>query len=131
MNLKHLSHAPSNRTHLAPTASVTRKQVAKRRSSRMALTASVRLSGEDRLKCSFTVPAKATNLNKHGAAVQLNRDLALGSVLLVRNQAGSHVSARVVAQLTASQGVSTYGIEFVEQEDKTNTFWGISFPQNA
>jgi len=77
------------------------------------------------------MPARATNLNKHGAAVQLSRDLAVGSVLLVRNQFGSQVPARVVAQLTASQGVSTYGIQFVEQDDKTNNFWGISFPPNA
>ena len=94
----------------------------------MTLTASVRLSGEDRLKCSFTAPAKATNLNKHGAAVQLSRDLAVGCVLLVQNQFGSQVPARVVAQLTASQGVSSYGIEFVEQDDKTRNFWGITFP---
>ena len=33
----------------------------------MALHASVGLAGEDRQKCSFTMPAKATKLNKHGA----------------------------------------------------------------
>lgn len=132
MNLTQLDRHPKvRRTHLVPTGTVTRNLVAKRRSSRMSLTASVRLSGEDRLKCSFTTPAKATNLNKHGAAVQLSRDLCVGSVLLLRNQFGIEVSARVIAQLTASQGLSSYGIEFVEHDDRTRNFWGISFPPNA
>lgn len=96
----------------------------------MGLNASVGLSGEDRLKCSFTMPARATNLNKHGAAVQLTRDLAVGSVVRLRNR-NSEVSARIVALLKASQGVSTYAIEFVEQDDGATNFWGISFPSNA
>ena len=77
------------------------------------------------------MPAKAFNLNKHGAAVQLSRDLPVGSVIMVRNKRGVQVAARVVAQLTASQGVSTYGIEFVETDDTASGFWGISFPSNA
>jgi hypothetical protein len=94
----------------------------------MALSASVGLSGEDRLKCSFTMPARATNLNKHGAAVQLTRDLPVGSVVQVRNKNGGQASARIVAQLKASQGVSTYAIEFVEPDGGATNFWGISFP---
>ena len=97
----------------------------------MFLTAPVGLSGEDRLKCSFTMPAKAINLNKHGAAVRITRDLVVGSVILVKNKLGIQVSARIVSQLTATQGVSTYGIEFVEQQDKASNFWGISFPSNT
>jgi len=95
----------------------------------MALNASVGLSGEDRQKCSFTMPAKATNLNKHGAAVQLSRELLVGSTVVVRNKSGTQVSARVVAQLAGPQGVLTYAIEFAEHDDdKVKTFWGITFP---
>jgi hypothetical protein len=54
----------------------------------MALHASVGLAGEDRQKRSFTMPAKATKLNKHGAAVQLGRELLVGSVVTVNNQRG-------------------------------------------
>ena len=97
----------------------------------MALNAPVGLSGEDRQKCSFTMPARATNLNRHGAAVQLNRELLVGSVVLVRNKRGTQVSARVIAQLAAVKGVSTYAIEFVEMDDKASNFWGITFPSNA
>jgi len=94
----------------------------------MALNAPVGLSGEDRQKCSFTIPAKATNLNKHGAAIQLNRELLVGSTVVVRNKSGAEVSARVVAQLAALQGVNTYAIEFAAQDDGVKTFWGITFP---
>lgn len=124
-------HPKSHRHHHHPaTVKVSRCQI-KRRSSRMLLNASIALSGEDRLKCSFTMPAKATNLNKHGAVVQLSRDLVIGSVILVRNKQGAQISARIVAQLSGSQGVSNYGIEFVGQHDSASTFWGITFPSNA
>ena len=108
-----------------------RTQVSRRRSNRIVLKASVGLSGEDKLKCPFTMPASATNLNRHGAVVKLSRDLAVGSVVVVRNQRGTQVSARVVSVLTATKGMSTYGIEFVVQDDIANNFWGISFPPNA
>ncbi len=107
-----------------------RSQIAKRRSSRIALSASIGLSGHDGQKCPFTLPAKATNLNRHGAAIQVARDLLVGSIIVVRNPRGTQVSARVVSQLTASQGVSGYAIEFIEQ-DAANNFWGIAFPQIA
>ena len=97
----------------------------------MSLKASVGISGEDRLKCSFTMPARASHLNKHGAAVQISRDLVVGSVILVKNQRGVEVSARIVAQLTATHKLSTYGIEFVEKDDKASNFWGISFPSSS
>jgi hypothetical protein len=118
-------------TVLTPVATSNRSQIARRRSNRIFLNAPVGISGEDRLKCSFTMPAKAINLNKHGAAVQISRDLVVGSVILVKNKRGVQISARIVSQLTASQKVSTYGIEFVEQQDNANNFWGISFPSNT
>lgn len=97
----------------------------------MALHASVGLRGEDRQKCAFTMPAKATKLNKHGAAVQLRRELQVGSFVTVNNKQGTALSARVVAQLAVLEGVSTYAIEFVEQGERAETFWGIIFPPNT
>jgi hypothetical protein len=130
MNLKHLDRR-SHSHHKTSLAVAGRSAVSKRRSNRMALSASVGLSGEDRQKAAFTMTAKATNLNRHGAAVQLNRELQVGTVLMVKNQRGTQVSARVVAQLAALQGVLTYGIEFVDQDDAAKNFWGISFPTGA
>jgi hypothetical protein len=125
--------APKNLAakNLSANATVGRSQMAKRRSNRMALHASVGLSGEDRQKCAFTMPAKATKLNKHGAAVQLRRELLVGSLVTVNNKQGAALSARVVAQLAALEGVSTYAIEFVEQGTRAETFWGIIFPPNT
>ena len=127
---------PHHRREMHPasmktTARVYRSKLGKRRSARMALNASVGLSGEDRQKTAFTMPARASNLNRHGASVQLNRDLLVGSTVTVKNQRGTTVPARVVAQIAAVQGVSTYAIEFVEQEDSARDFWGITFPPSA
>jgi hypothetical protein len=93
----------------------------------MALNARIILSGQDIQKCSFTMPAKATGLNRHGAAIQLHRGLVVGSTVAVKNQRGTIVAARVVAQLATSEGVPTYGIEF-EPDEKARNFWGITFP---
>jgi hypothetical protein len=93
----------------------------------MALSATVGLSGEDIQTGSFTINAKAVSLNRHGAAVQINRELPIGSTVIVRNQRGAQISARVVNQIRAIGAVRTFGIEFVDQEN-ANQFWGISFP---
>lgn len=112
----------------AAAAPVLRNPIQKRRSNRMALNAAVRLSGEDRQKSSFAAPAKATNLNLHGAAVQLDRELPVGSTLIVQNARGTQLSARVVSQISAFEGVRIYAIEFVEKDERAKNFWGITFP---
>lgn len=94
----------------------------------MALNAPVGLSGEDREKCSFALSVKATNLNRHGAAVQVKRELSVGSTVELRNNRGAKISARVVTQVSAVEGVNTYGVEFVEAEGPARNFWGINFP---
>lgn len=65
----------------------------------MALNARVAVSGEDE-KCAFTLNAKATSLNKHGAAIQLNRQLSLGSTVMVRNGQGAQAQVRVVGKVS-------------------------------
>jgi hypothetical protein len=130
MSLKHPQHhSKPHHTHVTA-AAVNRLQPSKRRSNRMALHASVGLSGEDRMKVSFTMPAKATNLNRHGASVQLSRDLSVGTMVTLKNQRGTEASARIVSVIAAVQGLSTYGVEFVEKDESSREFWGISFPSN-
>jgi hypothetical protein len=94
----------------------------------MALRAPVGLSGEDRQKCSFALSAKATNLNRHGGVVQLKRELSVGSMVELRNNRGTKLSARIVTQVSAVEGINTYGIEFVEGGGPATNFWGITFP---
>lgn len=102
---------------------------AKRRSVRLALNVPLRLDGHDRQKCAFTLlPAQASNLNRHGAAVQVSRELLVGSTLSVRHgRGGIKAAARIVAQVSAGQGKFTYGIEFTDT-NATRDFWGIAFP---
>jgi hypothetical protein len=125
-SLERISKSP--RTSLLVTGNVSRGQLGKRRSSRMALNASVGLSGQDRSRAAFNMPARATNLNRHGGAVQLHRELQIGSIVIVQNKRGTMVSARVVAQLAAIQGVPTFAIEFLDQDERAKNFWGITFP---
>ena len=94
----------------------------------MALSAAVGLSGEDAQKAAFSIKARAVSLNRHGAAVQLNGELPIGSTIMVRNQQGTQVSARVVNQARAVGGLRTFGIEFIEKDERSGQFWGISFP---
>lgn len=102
--------------------------VLKRRSTRIPLNSSVAVSGEDRSKCSFTMGAKATGLNKHGGAIQITRESLVGTTVIVRNKRGTQISARVVSQINAEQGLVKYGIEFVEEDMRGTTFCGITFP---
>ena len=114
------------------TGSVTGMQLLKRRTSRIALKARVTLSGDDRTKCAFTMPAKATKLNRHGAAIQLNRELLVGSTVALQNTRHAQLSARVVTQVSAQRpGVYTYGVEFLEADAVEKNFWGINFPSPA
>ena len=94
----------------------------------MALNARITLSGHDRAKCAFTMPARATMLNRHGTAVQLNRELLVGSTIVLQNNRHTQASARVVTQVSAFQGVYTYGVEFLEADAVKKNFWGINFP---
>jgi hypothetical protein len=55
----------------------------------------------------------------------------VGSVVSVRNNRGTEVSARIVAQVAAREGVPTYAIEFVEQDCTAESFWGITFPPKS
>ena len=64
--------------------------------------------------------ARGTNLNRHGATIQLTRKLLVGSIVLVRNKRGTQVTARIVAQVTAIDGLHCYGIEFLEQATSEN-----------
>jgi len=97
----------------------------------MPLNSLVSVSGEDRSKCSFTIGAKATSLNKHGGAIQITRELLVGTTVRVRNKRGTQISARVVSQINAEEGLLRNGIEFVEEDTQAATFWGITFPSNA
>ncbi len=82
---------------------VARTQLLRRRSTRITLNTAIGVSGEDHVQGSFSVSAKAIDLSKHGAAVQLNRQLLIGATILVRNKRGTQVSARIVSEINAAR----------------------------
>jgi hypothetical protein len=112
------------------TTGILRSQIAKRRSPRIALKAPIKLAGEDREKSAFALQATATNLNNHGAAIQLSRELVVGSTVSVRNGRGNEAAARVIAQVGGAKGTYTYGVEFLHHDD-VKDFWGIRFPSTS
>jgi hypothetical protein len=98
----------------------------RRRSRRIALTVPLEVSGKDAQRCSFILATTSTNLNRNGAMLHLNRDLLVGSVVVIQNRRGARTSARVVAQTITGDSYA-YGVEFLEPDNMQN-FWGITFP---
>ena len=96
-----------------------------RRSPRITLLMPINGAGQDLQKCAFSEAATATNLNLHGAAIQLNRQLITGSVITVTNRIGIEAPARIVAQVGVAEDAFIYGIEFVQ--GRQPNFLGVSF----
>jgi hypothetical protein len=96
-----------------------------RRSPRIARLIPINVIGQDREKCIFSEAATATNLNLHGAAIHLNRQLIVGSVITISNRCGIDSPARIVAQVGVVKGAFIYGIEFVQ--GRQPNFLGVSF----
>jgi len=96
-----------------------------RRSPRIALLMHINVAGQDLQNCAFSEAATATNLNLHGAAIHLNRQLIIGSVITVTNRIGLEAPARIVAQVGVAEGAFIYGIEFVK--GRQPNFLGVSF----
>jgi hypothetical protein len=69
----------------------------------MALIVAVEIAGKDVARSSFSAITTATNLNRNGAMLHLNRDLSLDSVLVIKNSRGapplSELSRRHVWQM--------------------------------
>ena len=99
----------------------------RRRSQRIPLAMPVQASGRDADGESFSVSTTATNLNRNGATIHVNRDLGMDSIIVLENSRGGRTSARVVARVNMVQDLCSYGVEFIG-EDGGKDFWGISFP---
>jgi PilZ domain-containing protein len=99
----------------------------RRRTKRMTLTVPVEVSGKDVENSSFSVATTATNLDRNGATLHLNRDLPVNSLLVVKNSRGTRTSARVIAQTRLAETKFAYGAEFLE-DNNAQDFWGINFP---
>src|SRR5215469_2033956 len=96
-----------------------------RRSPRITVLIEIKVDGQDLQKRAFSETATATNLNLHGAAIQLSRQLLVDSVITITNRNGIKTSARIVREVGVTEGAFRYGVEFV-QERQPN-FLGVSF----
>ena len=92
------------------------------------LTSDVPQSGRDVRKDSPQPRAIAEPCRQNFGFAHDGQDIVIAPE---RNQRSTQVSARIVAQLLALQGVSAYAIEFVDPDDTAKNFWGISFPTSA
>ena len=95
-----------------------------RRSPRISLLIPINVAGQDLQKRAFSEAATATALNLHGAAIHLNRQLTIGSVVTVTNRIGIESPARIVTQVGVAEGTFIYGIEFVQ--GRQPNFLGVS-----
>lgn len=96
-----------------------------RRSPRITVAIPINVIGNDLERRAFSEAATATNLNLHGAAIHLNRQLILGSVITISNRSGIESPARIVSQVGVVKGEFIYGIEFVQ--GRQPNFLGVSF----
>lgn len=99
----------------------------RRRSQRIPLAMPVEVSGRDASGDSFRFTTTATNLNRNGATLHVNRDLPIDSEIVLQNSRGARTAARIVARVNIVQDLCSYGVEFVGA-DGVQDFWGISFP---
>ena len=86
----------------------------------------VGVTGQDRMGTTFTIGAKASNLNCHGGTIAIGKELTIGSTIGLRNARNNEAEARIVRLVNEYAGMRTYGIEFLSD---ASGFWGIVFPK--
>jgi hypothetical protein len=108
------------------------EQNARRRSDRVSLTLLLEVAGKDANGHEFTQASRTLLINRTGAVIVLQRELAAEQELQVKRQAPSEAHrqgrARVVGQFGHQKDGFLYGIEILEDN---NDLWGIEFPAVA
>ncbi len=103
-----------------------------RRSDRVALTLLLEASGTDSNGQQFSEPTRTLLINRHGAVIVLDRELAPEQRIHLRRRAPmeSHREgeARIVGQFGKQNEGAVYGIEVLGEQ---NDLWGVEFPPVA
>jgi hypothetical protein len=101
-----------------------------RRSDRVSLTLLLETSGKDAAGQEFVEACRTLLINRSGAVIVLERDLAPNQHIHLRRQAPSEKhregQVRVVGQFGRQKEGYLYGIEIL---DDKNDLWGIEFPE--
>jgi len=99
-----------------------------RRSDRITLTLLLEVSGRDVHGREFKEPSRTLLINRHGAVIVLDRELAAEQRVHVRRRAPAEVhreaEIRIVGQFGKQKEGYIYGIEILEDKD----LWGVEFP---
>jgi hypothetical protein len=103
-----------------------------RRSDRVALTLLLEASGRDIHGQEFRDPARTLLINRHGAVIVLDRELAAEQRVHIRRKAPTEAhresEVRIVGEFGRQPDGAVYGIEVLgSQKD----LWGIEFPPIA
>ena len=105
---------------------------ARRRSDRVSLTLLLETSGKDAYGHDFKAPSRTLLINRTGAVIVLDRELAPEQQIHVKRQAPTEShragSARIVGQFGRQKEGFLYGIEILDDD---NDLWGIEFPPVA
>lgn len=103
-----------------------------RQSDRVTLTLLLEATGSDSLGREFKEPARTILLNRTGAMIILDRDLAPEQRIHLRRQAPSEAhrqgDVRIVGQFGRQEDGYLYGVEILDAE---KDLWGIEFPPIA
>jgi hypothetical protein len=103
-----------------------------RRSDRVSLTLLLEISGKDAAGHEFKEACRTLLINRSGAVILLERDLAPEQEIHLRRQAPSERHregrVRVVGQFGRQKEGYLYGVEII---DEANDLWGIEFPAIA
>ena len=97
----------------------------------MALKARITMSGDDCTSGAFTLPAKATKLNRHGAAIQLNRELFDWFEHATCYKTLATFNSRPVVTRLAHNVGSYVWSRASRSRGCRKKFWGITFPPLA
>lgn len=104
----------------------------RRRSDRVSLTLLLETSGKDAQGNEFKEASRTLLINRGGAVIVLERDLAPNQEIHLRRQAAHEAHrkgrARVVGQFGRQKDGYLYGVEILDSE---NDLWGIEFPPIA
>ncbi len=111
---------------MSQTPFVREQVLGKRRSQRLKIPIQIQVAPADPSADPNPFRATATNLNRYGALVSGDREVKIGSHVLLTNPKREQAMARVVSGTQRGSTLKQYGVEFMDSRTGA-TFWGLTF----
>jgi hypothetical protein len=125
VRLSHLNWPISHR-HMNQMSLVREQVLGKRRSQRVKVPMQIGVASAEAAAKEKPFRATATNLNRYGALVCSEREVRVGSHVLLINPKNEKALARVVVEAHRRESLRQYGVEFMDSR-AGETFWGLTF----